>query len=217
MRLASPFACLLVAVPLALTARPAVARADDGASGLFRKDRLELLVGEHIGGFGVGPLGGVGFGGTLQARHGFGPVHIVLEAMFMDLGLSKGDEGTYDGSMVRIGAAAQLHFARFGDKSVGFDLYAETGTGQQEVYWDGGGKLTRQDLALGLGLRALFKVGGSHEQPQVITVDVGVRGYVARAPDLGQGPTCAALCDERTEPFPYDVAVFSALAIGYGW
>lgn len=207
---------LLVAVALIPLAPTSPAHAEDRERGLFRKDRLELSVGEHVGGFGVGPLGGVGFGATTQARHGFGPFHLVLEAAFLDLGLSKGDV-TYDGAMVRLGAAAQLHFARVGDRGAGFDLYVETGTGRQEIWWDQGGKLTRQDLALGVGLRGLFKVGGSSDDPDVVTVDVGVRGYVAHAPDLGEGAGCAALCDERTEPFPYDVGVFSTLAIGYGW
>ena len=209
---------LLVTAVATLGFLATAAHADE-TPGLYRKDRLELSVGENLGGFSVGPLSGFTFGGTVQARHGFGPVHLTLEGGFYGLSMRKNlsDETAYGGKLTRVGAAAELHFARFGSKSIGADLYVSGGFGRQMIWWNQGGKLTRPDVSMGLGIRALFGIGGSDEKPRVITVDMGVRGLVADAPDLGAGERCSAICDEVSGPYPYDLGIFWAMSVGYGW
>lgn len=208
----------LVAVVATVGSLASSADAEE-SEGLYRKGRLELSVGENLGSYAVGPLSGFAFGGTIQARHGLGALHLVLEGGFYGMAMRKNvtDETSYGARLTRIGAAAEYHFVTFGEKSVGLDLFVSGGVGRQMLWWTQGGKLERQDVALGFGLRGLFKVGGSNEKPKVVVVETGVRGLVADAPDLGAPSRCSAICDEGSKPFPYDVSVLWGLSVGYGW
>jgi hypothetical protein len=87
----------------------------------------------------------------------------------------------------------------------GGDLHVIAGAGHEWTRWDGGGRLGREVVTLGMGGSMVF----THH-----AIRYGFRFLVARAPDPGKVPAaCDGPCEELTRTRPYD----RTLVMELGW
>lgn len=153
---------------------------------------------------GGGSVGGLDFGGVgldLELARGFGRWQVFGEAQAAWASLSRpapepsGLVGNVDGLRVRsgVGVRAVVRSMR-PDHSAALELIAEAGLGVERFWWDGGGVLTRPDVAVGAG----FQIRG-FTWP-IATIRFGLDVLVAAPVD---GASVAAVCRgscPRTSP-----------------
>lgn len=186
----------------------------------FDEPRLELGFGMHVGGFSVGPVSGPAVGVHLDLGRQMGPLLLYGEYDLLAIGESSvSEEDPVRGVLHRVGAAARYHLAQFGGDSIpvkgGF--WMEGGLGRQAITWNEGGILRRNDVSLGFGLQATFKVK-RRDRPTFIGFYYAFRASIAHAPDADKmlPPACGGPCDEPTVPSPYDLGLFFNLGLSWG-
>jgi hypothetical protein len=180
----------------------------------------ELAVGFLIGNYSVGPISGPAYG--LQVAGGAHYRRWLLQGEYDLLGVG---ESSYqaDGSRAvrglvhRLGANLRFSFASISKKDFPLrgDFWVEAGAGRQFLRWYDGGKLTRNDLAFGLGGQMSVRWGKDKRKKAGLFYALKVIG--SRRADLKMLPeTCAGPCDEPTGPIPYDLGIFFDVAIIFG-
>lgn len=194
---------------------------DDEPEDAFDRPRTEIGVGMLMGGFSVGPVGGFAVGMHLDVGRQMGPLKVFGEYNFM----SVGDEYTQDdpvrGLMHRGGVAARYNFATIGGgryKPIRGSFWVEGGAGRELIRWNQGGKLTRDDLALGFGAQMDIKIGRHSPRPKTFSVYYAFKALVAESPgvDKMRPAVCGGPCDEPTQPSPYDLGLFFNLGLQWG-
>jgi hypothetical protein len=186
----------------------------------FDDPRLHVGFGMHAGGFSVGPVGGPAVGVHVDLGRQMGPLLVYGEYNLLSIGESSASEADpIRGVLHRVGAAARYHLTQFGGGTIpvkgGF--WMEAGLGRQAITWDEGGILRRNDVSLGFGLQADFKIRRD-ERATFIGFYYAFRASIAHGPDADkmQPPTCAGPCDEPTAPSPYDLGLFFNLGLNWG-
>jgi hypothetical protein len=150
-----------------------------------------------------------------------GPLFLLGEYDLLSIGQNGYDNpAPIRGLLNRFGAAARFAFAEFGGGRIPVQgsFWLEGGVGRQYVDWDGGGRLSRDDVALGFGAQANFVIGRHSDKPKFIGFYYAFRASIARGPDADQPgePTCAGPCDEATLPSPYDLGLFFNMGLNWG-
>jgi hypothetical protein len=97
------------------------------------------------------------------------------------------------GSIARAAVDARWTFANAGGGDFSVDFWLEGGAGAHAIQWDGGGRLTRTEGHVSIGLTERFG------RRQRYGMDVGV-GFAIGRGGSGGAPTCAGPCDEPTPP-----------------
>jgi hypothetical protein len=197
---------------------PAAANADQAD---FDVNRWDITIGGLIGGYSVGPIGGIAGGMHIDAGRTMKNVFLYGEYDFVSVGDSPDyydtEKVTIRGQMHRLSVNARYRGARFGGQysPVQGAVWFEGGLGNETILWNEGGRLSRRDISFGLGLEATFKVG--EEKKKYIGVYYAFKGLVADSPDTSDSETCAGPCDEATGPIPYDFGAFFSLGVTFGW
>jgi hypothetical protein len=215
-------AALSVIIPATAAANPI---AYDGGSYSDPDPENELqpeaAIGFLVGGFRVGPITGPAYG--MQVAGGAKYQRFLVQGEY-DL-LSVGEGTSYDpddgrpvrGLVHRVGANVRYSFASIAKKKFPMrgDFWLEAGVGRQFLRWYDGGKLTRNDVALGLGGQLSVRWGKTQHKKAGLFYALKVIG--SRRADLKSMPeTCAGPCDEPTGPIPYDLGIFFDVAIVFG-
>jgi hypothetical protein len=90
----------------------------------------------------------------------------------------------------------------------GGDMHVIAGVGHEWTRWDGGGRLGREVVTIGMGGSVLF----THH-----AIRYGFRFLVSRAPDPGKVPAaCDGPCEELTRTRPYDRTIVMELGWHFG-
>lgn len=166
--------------------------------------KWEGAVGVRGGGwdsaFTAGPVDGPAIGLHLRVGRSFGqPGRAPLVSVEYDA--MKVADGR--GELNRVGAALRLRARARGAMMAGG--YLELGAGLQSVAWEGGGRLDRKDLRIGLGVT---NESGSGSFGFELGVSIGA------APPIPTGapPTCAGPCTMATPDEARDLSVLLHLA-----
>jgi len=175
-------------------------------------------VGMLIGGFRVGPISGMAAGLKLGA--GVRLDRIALDGEYDFISVGESDYTNPDpvrGLVHRIGANIRYSFATLSKHGFPLrgDFWLEAGVGRQYLRWYGGGKLTRNDVSLGLAGQLSFRFGETKHKK--IGLFYALKVMASKRPDEKMlPPTCAGPCDEPTGPIPYDLGVFFDFAVVFG-
>ena len=104
------------------------------------------------------------------------------------------------------------------DKPVQGTFWLEGGAGREWIFWDEGGRLTRDDVSLGFGAQMNFQLGRHDPKPRVLGIYYAFKTTIARGPDADQmaPATCGGPCDEPTAPSPYDLGLYFNVGLQYG-
>jgi len=200
---------------LVAPARPAAAdcydaECKDAREKAWHKPRFEGAFGMLAGGYRVSTVGGSAIGMHFDGGLRMDRLALIGEYDFLSIGQSSYDhDNPIRGNLHRLGANLRYSIAAFGGRDVPIrgDIWLEGGVGNQLVQWDGGGELSRRDLAFGVGGQMTARLG--KEKPNYIGFYYAFRGLVARDPVGKQGePTCAGPCDMATGPSPWDMGAF---------
>ena len=199
---------------MVIAVTPRLAAADDAD---FSK-RTELGVGTLIGRSDVGSYTGPGIGAHVDLLHQFGRLGLLGEYNFLSVGQSdsvssKGQRGIEH----RFGGALRYNIGEFGANIVNMAVWGEAGLGREWIRWDGGGRLTRNDVAIGFGFQPTFMLGRGKDK-KTLGYYMAVRFDIANSPTPPKElpPICAGPCDEPTGPPPYDYNVFFSFGITFG-
>jgi hypothetical protein len=205
----------LIAASLLVCAVAAHASAEcydsDCKAKMWEKPRFEGAFGLLAGGYSVGSVGGAAIGMHLDGGMRAGKLALVGEYDFLSHGQSAYEyEAPIRGVLHRLGANVRYSIAAFGghDVPIRGDIWLEGGVGNQLVQWNGGGELSRRDLAFGAGGQMTVRIG--RDKPNYLGFYYAFRGLVAQDPEAKANipPTCAGPCDMATGPSPYDVGAF---------
>jgi len=199
-----------------LTAHSVTPAAADSCSGdeecakLWNKPRFEGAFGMLAGGYSVATVSGGAIGMHVDGGLRSGRLAILGEYDFLSIGQSSYEvTDPIRGQLHRVGANLRYSLAAFGGNRVPIrgDFWVEGGLGSQLVQWNGGGELSRRDMAFGAGGQMTVRIG--KQDPNYIGFYYAFRGIAARDPGGGGGePTCAGPCDTATSPSPYDIGAF---------
>lgn len=188
----------------------------------FHKGRSEITLGLLAGGFRVGPVGGPAVGPHLDAGWNMGRLVLYGEYDFLMIGE---DDQVVDqpirGQLHRFGAMARYALGEIGggdDIPLQGQLWVEAGPGREIIMWDKGGRLGRNDLALGIGGELNVMARRHSPHPNVFSLFYAFRVTVAREPrsDRVEMATCGGPCDEATKPSPWDLGLFFNLGLSWG-
>lgn len=188
----------------------------------FQLGRSDVGFGVLAGGYSVGPVSGPGVGLHIDAGWNRRAWLLYGEYDFLSIGESQQDvTEPIRGLLHRFGANVRYAFAEFGD---GRDVplqgqfWLEGGVGREIVLWDEGGRLGRNDLAIGLGAELNVVTKRDTPHPSVFGIYYAFRMTVARAPDADkvEMATCGGPCDEATLPSPYDLGLFFNAGLSWG-
>jgi len=214
-----PLRLALAALTLAAAGGSALAQDDD--SDVFHRPRTELGFGMLAGGYSVGPVSGAAVGIHIDAGRQLGPLKLFGEYDLLSIGQSS--QATTDpvrGLLHRGGADLRYDLGSIGggDKPVQGTFWLEGGVGREWVYWEEGGKLTRDDVSFGFGAQVNFQLHRYDPKPRVLGIYYAFKGTVSRSPDADQmaPATCGGPCDEPTRPSPYDLGLFFNLGLQFG-
>lgn len=220
-----PLLAVLLAAPAARAQTTAVASdepADDDGGNPFRLGRSDFGFGLLAGSYSVGPVSGPGVGLHLDAGWNRKAWLIYGEYDFVSIGQNQQDvTDPIRGLLHRFAAMGRYAFAEFGDGQ-NFPLqgqfWLEGGVGREIVMWDKGGRLGRNDIAIGLGAEANVVTRRDTPDPNVFGIYYAFRMTIARAPDDGaiEMATCGGPCDEATLPSPYDLGLFFNAGLSWG-
>ncbi|HVG69144.1 MAG TPA: hypothetical protein VM734_28760 [Kofleriaceae bacterium] len=176
----------------------------------WTKPRFEGGFGMLAGSYTVATVGGTAIGMHMDAGVRLHRWALLGEYDFLSIGQSAYEvDDPIRGQLHRLGANARYSLAAFGGRDVPIrgDFWVEGGVGNQLVIWNGGGELSRRDLALGAGGQMTVRIG--RDKPSYLGFYYAFRGLVARDPFEGKGmPTCAGPCDTATGPSPWDIGAF---------
>lgn len=211
---------ILTASVLLLAAGSATA-GDDDDDNPFSKQKTKVGFGMLVGSYGVGYIDGTGVGMHFELGRKSGPVYLYGEYDMLSVGESSIDiENPVRGFLHRGSANVRYNFAQVGGRRVPVqgEFWVEAGIGQQYVRWHKGGKLTRNDLSIGFGAKANFRLSKRHaKKPKTLGFHYAFKAFIARAPDGGSTePTCAGPCDEPTPPSPNDLGLFFNVGLEFG-
>ena len=212
MRSARLAAAAIATLTLAGTAASAAAECYDAdcRARSWKKPRFEGAFGMLAGGYSVSTVSGSAIGMHADAGLRMDRLALVGEYDYLSIGQSSYDyDDPIRGNLHRLGANVRYSLASFGGRDIPIrgDIWVEGGVGNQLVQWNGGGELSRRDLAFGIGGQMTARLG--REKPSYIGFYYAFRGLVAQDPLHKPGePTCAGPCDMATGPSPWDVAGF---------
>lgn len=205
----------LAGVVCALSLSPAVARAEG-----WDDPRTMFTLGFAVGTANVADLEGTAFGLHVDAGRSFGRTHLQAE-----YGLYGITEGTAEvstgrqGLMQRAGLGLRYHFGHlpFSRSMLGV-IWAEGGIGREWYAWDGGGRLTRDDLSVGVGFGFVGNLGGYSGKAKYLGFHYLFRFSAAENPyaDKIDAVACGGPCDEATEPLPYDLTFTFIMGFAFG-
>lgn len=190
---------------------------------LMEGSGLEAAVLLEGGRFDAADVAGPQFGvrGIVAGR--FGPLRLGIEG---SLAKFSGSRDLYDtdgwwrgwedhgGEVIRYGATARYRVAGGEHQPVTTSsplqlaFYLEAGVGRQRIAWDGGGEVSRNDVALGLGV----DIGGG--QQRFGGLDMGVR--VLASPTLEGGSGCGPVCTRASTDRTHDLGVLIHLGGTFG-
>jgi len=110
------------------------------------------------------------------------------------------------GAVIQQGAVAVRHpVFSFGSDpaALGGDMFVIGGMGREWLRWDGGARLQRSNLSMGMGGTVILP---RHDRSsRFVLIRYDFRFLVARAPDPGKLPlACDGPCDRLTKTAPYD-------------
>lgn len=211
---------ILTSSLLLLAAGSAAAGSDDDNP--FDKSRTKVGFGMLLGSFDVGPVGGTAVGMHFELGRKSGPLYLYGEYDMLSIGESNIDiEDPIRGFLHRGSANVRYNFAQVGGKRVPVqgEFWVEAGVGQQRIQWHEGGKLTRNDVSVGFGAKANFRIGKRRaKKPKTIGFHYAFKAFIARGPASEQmlPPTCSGPCDEPTVPSPNDLGLFFNLGLEFG-
>jgi hypothetical protein len=213
----------LVIASLLVAGSATAAHAQDsyGERDVFEVPRTEIGFGMLAGGYSVGPVSGAAAGIHLDAGRQFGRVKLFGEYNMLVIGNSgSATEAATRGLQHRGGANLRYDVGAIGGdgKPVQGTFWLEGGAGREWIYWQEGGRLTRDDISLGFGAQVNFQLKRYDTRPRVLGVYYAFKTTIAKAPGESQmGPaTCGGPCDTPTKPSPYDLGVYFNLGIQFG-
>lgn len=188
----------------------------------FDQSRTHLGFGMLVGGFTVGPVDGPAVGVHFQLGRHMGPLLLFGEYNLLSIGESS--TNTSDpirGMLNRFGAAARYSFVEFSDRSQKLQgqFWFEGGIGHQQINWQEGGVLRRQDVSFGFGATMNVRIGDRYKKdPKVFGFHYAFKATIARAPgsDKMLPPTCGGPCDEPTPPSPNDFGLYFNFGLTWG-
>jgi len=187
----------------------------------FERARTEVGFGMLAGNFQVGNVSGPGIGVHLDAGRQWGRIKLFGEYNFLLIGQdSFTNEDPVRGFLNRLGAGARYTIGEISGNRVPLQgaFWVEGGLGRQFVTWHEGGKLTRDDIALGFGAQLNVRVRRG-DKPKVFGIYYAFRMVIADGPDadkMSTVPTCAGPCDGPTTPTGLDFGAFFNVGISWG-
>lgn len=188
----------------------------------FSVPRLNLGLGMLVGGYTVGPISGPAVGVHLDIGRQMGPLAIYGEYNLLSIGESSMDtENPVTGMLNRFGINARYHFVEFSDRrdKIQGAFWVEGGLGHQQINWQEGGVLRRQDVSFGFGAQFNVRIGDRYKpNPKVFGFYYAFKATVARAPDSDKvlPPTCGGPCDYPTPPSPNDFGLYFNFGLQWG-
>jgi len=205
-------ACVLVIAGLMATASLAQADGDQ----YRRMHRTELTLGTLIGSHDIGHISGPAAGLHTELGKHFGDIGLIAQYDLMGVGDTPDLKGHgIRGMMHRIGLSARYSAFNVGKSFIAADFWLEGGLGREFIQWDGGGKLTRNDFTLGVGVHPMFMVG---DKRRYLGYFLAFRMFVSESPDarFELPATCAGPCDEPTRPPTTDYSFFFNFGFTFG-
>lgn len=221
---------LLFAAALLLASTPAAAQsvamgtedAGDDDDNPFHAGRSEVTLGMLAGSYRVGPVGGPAVGLHLDGGWNRGRFLFYGEYDFMGVGEDQAEvDHPVRGLLHRFGAMGRYALGEIGggdEVPIQGQLWVEAGPGRQIVTWDKGGRLARNDLALGVGGELNVMVKRRSPAPSIFSLHYAFRMMIAREPptDRVEMATCGGPCDEPTKPSPWDLGLFFNVGLSWG-
>jgi hypothetical protein len=173
--------------------------------------KLGVAVLVNFAAWDVGPLSFDGNGADVEVAMGVGKRGQVAVAGF----LGRLDEyySDIEGTQGRLGLTARWFPRTFHlDRHAAYEMYLEGGTGMQRTWWDGGGRLTRHDVSLGVGTQFRFAAAGQS------ALRAGVKFIWAEPPPLAQleRAVCRGSCPDSGRAASVDTAVMGQLGLSWG-
>lgn len=199
---------LILTTALCAFAGHASAEEDDS----FHKPRTKFGFGMLLGSYDVGPISGPAVGMHAEVGRRYGSLVLSGEYNMLSIGESSTTvEEPVRGMLHRGSLNARYNFAEIGGGRripVQGAFWFEGGVGRHVVYWNEGGKLTRNDVGFGFGGQVNFRV--RREKPQIFGFYYAFRATVAQSPTADEmaPATCGGPCDEATPPSPHDLGLF---------
>ncbi len=211
----TPLRLALAAALLAATAGTALAQEE---ADIFRVHRTEVGAGMLAGGFGVGKVHGAAAGIHINAGRQMGRVKLYAEYDMLSIGQADTVPDAVRGLLHRGGANLRYDVGAIGRDRVQGTFWLEGGAGREWIFWNEGGRLTRDDLSLGFGAQMNFQLGRYEPKPRVLGIFYAFKTTIARAPDADQSApaTCGGPCDEPTRPMPYDLGLYFNVGLQFG-
>jgi len=188
----------------------------------FDKPRLNLGLGMLVGGYSVGPIDGPAVGVHLDVGRQMGALSIYGEYNLLSIGESSTNiEDPVRGMLNRFGVNARYHFVEFSDRHDKLQgaFWVEGGLGQEQINWQKGGVLRRQDVSFGFGAQFNVRIGDRYKpNPKVFGFYYAFKATIARAPDSDKvlPPTCGGPCDYPTPPSPNDFGLYFNFGLQWG-
>lgn len=211
---------LLSTVGAAGASTPAIAVSEHSSDDGPARHRFELDIGMLVGGSDVGDVEGSAVGLHLSAGIRRGPLALRAEYDYQSVGEPDWMSDARQGSLTRVGAVARYSILTIGGERspVATDWWVEAGGGRQRIAWDGGGLLTRDDLALGFGMQLDARIDRRSRRPKHVGPYIAFRAHLARAPTQGRDPqpTCGGPCNQATAPSKNDASLFFHFGMSFG-
>jgi hypothetical protein len=226
MRLPLAAVILLVASTPAAAQTLAVDQHDEGAEEAdddpFHAGRSEITLGMLAGSYRVGPVGGPAIG--LHVDGGWNMRRFLVYGEYDFVSIGENEEFAphpIRGLLHRFGAMGRYAVGEIGGGDavpLQGQLWVEGGAGRQIVTWDKGGRLGRNDLALGIGGELNVMVKRHTPRASVFSIFYAFRMTVAKEPHSSkvEMATCGGPCDEPTKPSPWDLGLFFNLGLSWG-
>jgi hypothetical protein len=171
----------------------------------------------------IGDMRGRGAGLEISAGMRLDELSILGQLDYLGVGESRDVENPRRGDRMRLGLAARYALFQINPQNnpLALGFWLEAGAGRQRIAWNRGGTLTRNDLALGLGVQMDAKIGGKSGKPRYLGPYFAFRANMARAPEPmetsdGMTPTCGGPCDTATGPSATDISIFFNVGMHWG-
>lgn len=198
-----------LALILLILATPALAAADNDDK--YLKVDFGMVAGSQK----IGPMDGSTMGMHLDVARVMGRTQIMLEYQLLHLA----DGGEYhaesagEGIIQRVGATLRFALQRkqIGNCCFNTSFFVEAGFGRQFVFWNEGGRLTRDDLAVGLA----FDATGTGRKRRGMTY--AFRATLAENEAADSAPSvCGGPCDSPSKPPRFDIGLMFMITIAIG-
>ena len=202
------------------SADPAAAQdtiATEGAARVPLERRIDTRLGMLAGSADVGDVTGASTGLHASLGYRMGPLTVMGEYAYLDVGDNPDEPGNRDGTLSRAGLTARMQIADVAKTGspVGLEFWAEGGVGTERIAWSEGGKLYRPDLALGFGVEVDGR-GWRQPRPRHFGAYVGFRAVLARAPEDDRPAMCEGPCTVATPPSRNDVSLYFHFGLHWG-